>query len=97
MKVYDYPAFSDSFEKARRELEAAADSPHKGRPAAAQALQSRKVGLWALTRGLTILHTPYPYRYGFKILCRVSDRVPKGCSAHVMSPTQCQAFMQSKM
>lgn len=47
VKVYDYPTFSDSFEKARRELEAAADSPLKGRLGAAQAVQSR-VGLWEM-------------------------------------------------
>ena len=42
-QVHDYPAFKDSFEKARAELEAAADSPNKSRPSGAQAVQSRKV------------------------------------------------------
>ena len=45
VQVYDYPAFSDSFERARAELEAAADSPNKGRPSASLAVQHRKVPL----------------------------------------------------
>ncbi len=43
VQVHDYPAFKDSFEKARAELEAAADSPNKSRPSGGQAVQSRKV------------------------------------------------------
>ena len=77
-QVYEYPAFSDSFEKARAELEAAADSPHKGRPGAAQAVQSRKVEFWAMTRSLTIPHAPLPHRDGFTILHRVPDWIPEG-------------------
>ena len=84
VKVYEYPAFSDSFEKVRAELEAAADSPHKGRPGAAQAVQSRKVGLWAMTRSLTVLHVPHLTQMASQSCAGVSDRVFEG----MLSPCQ---------
>ena len=46
-QVSDYPAFSDSFERARAELEAAADSPNEGRPSASLAVQHRKVPIFS--------------------------------------------------
>lgn len=86
--MHDYPAFKDSFEKARTELEAAADSPNKSRPSGGQGVQSRKVPA-ALCR-CTILHTSREWRNSFSC-CQAfgiinAKQVPLVASAEAVEP-----------